>query len=99
MSARHPLDDEFVPLDLVDAGAQLKLECHRLADVDGLDRLDAGPVERLAAAVQERTGELRDPAEAYVVGLLLDSIERTAEYGTNIAAIAIQQGVRDGLER
>ena len=36
-----------------------------------------------------------DPAEAYVVGLLLDSIRRTAEYGGNVASIAIQQVTRD----
>jgi hypothetical protein len=36
-----------------------------------------------------------DPAEAYVVGLLLDSIRRTAEYGGNVATIAIQQVARD----
>jgi phosphate uptake regulator len=36
-----------------------------------------------------------DPAEAYVVGLLLDSIRRTAEYGGNVARIAVQQATRD----
>jgi phosphate uptake regulator len=36
-----------------------------------------------------------DPAEAYVVGLLLDSIRRTAEYGGNVADIAIQQVTRE----
>jgi phosphate uptake regulator len=36
-----------------------------------------------------------DPAEAYVVGLLLDSIRRTGEYGGNVAAIAIQQVARE----
>ena len=35
-----------------------------------------------------------DPAEAYMVGLLLDSIKRSAEYGTNIAGTAIQQAAR-----
>jgi phosphate uptake regulator len=35
-----------------------------------------------------------DPAEAYVVGLLLDSIRRTGEYGANVAGIAIQQVAR-----
>lgn len=35
-----------------------------------------------------------DPAEAHVVGLLLDSIRRSAEYGANIAAMAIQQAAR-----
>ncbi|WP_137290694.1 phosphate uptake regulator PhoU [Natronorubrum halophilum] len=36
-----------------------------------------------------------DPAEAYVVGLLLESIRRTGEYGANIAGIAIQQCARE----
>jgi len=36
-----------------------------------------------------------DPAEAYVVGLLLDSIRRTGEYGANVARIAIQQVARE----
>ncbi len=36
-----------------------------------------------------------DPAEAHVVGLLLDSIRRTAQYGGNVAGIAVQQVVRD----
>jgi phosphate uptake regulator len=35
-----------------------------------------------------------DPAEAYVVGFLLDSIRRTGEYGANIAGIAVQQVAR-----
>ena len=35
-----------------------------------------------------------DPAEAYVVGMLIDSVRRTAEYGTNIASIAVQQVAR-----
>jgi len=58
--------------------------------------------ERLAEEISDFDRELYshdDPAEAYVVGLLLDSIERTAEYGTNVAGVAIQQSVRDGLER
>lgn len=36
-----------------------------------------------------------DPAEAHVVGLLLDSVRRTAQYGGNVAGIAVQQAVRD----
>ncbi len=35
-----------------------------------------------------------DTAEAHVVGLLLDSICRTAEYGTNVAGFAIQRVAR-----
>jgi phosphate uptake regulator len=36
-----------------------------------------------------------DTAEAYVTGLLLDSLRRTAEYGANVAGIGIQQATRD----
>lgn len=35
-----------------------------------------------------------DPTEAYVVGLMLDSIRRTAEYGANIAEVGIEQVAR-----
>ena len=38
-----------------------------------------------------------DPGEAYVVGLLVDSIRRTAEYGANVAGIAIQQTARNSI--
>ncbi|MFC4246886.1 PhoU domain-containing protein [Natribaculum luteum] len=34
------------------------------------------------------------PGEAYVLGLLLDSLRRTAEYGANVAEIALQQITR-----
>jgi len=36
-----------------------------------------------------------DPTEAYVVGLLLDSVRRTGEYGANVASIAVQQVARE----
>lgn len=39
-----------------------------------------------------------EPGEAYVVGLLLDSIRRTADYGTNVASIAVQQTTRRELD-
>jgi phosphate uptake regulator len=35
------------------------------------------------------------PEEAYVVGLILDSLRRTAAYGGNIAEVAVQQELRD----
>lgn len=34
------------------------------------------------------------PGEAYLLGLLLDSLRRTAEYGTNVAEVAMQQITR-----
>jgi hypothetical protein len=36
-----------------------------------------------------------DSTEAYVVGLILDSIRRTAEYGANIAEVGIEQVARN----
>jgi len=56
--------------------------------------------DRLSETIEELDRDLYthdDPGEAYVVGLLLDSVRRTAEYGTNIASIAIQPTVRQGL--
>ncbi|MFW5900775.1 MAG: PhoU domain-containing protein [Halodesulfurarchaeum sp.] len=38
------------------------------------------------------------PNEAYVLGLVLDSLHRTAEYGVNIATIAIQQSTRQNAD-
>jgi len=38
------------------------------------------------------------PSEAYVLGLLLDSLRRSAEYGVNIASIAIQQVTRENAD-
>lgn len=35
------------------------------------------------------------PEEAYVVGLVLDSLWRTAAYGGNVAALAVQQELRE----
>lgn len=52
----------------------------------------------LIADIEELDRELYthdDPPAAYTVGLLLDSIRRTAEYGGNVAGIAIQQVARN----
>ncbi|GGN97445.1 MULTISPECIES: phosphate signaling complex PhoU family protein [Haloarcula] len=73
-----------------------------LADA-GIDAAHSALAERdrLADGLTELDRELYshdDPAEAYVVGLLLDSIRRTAEYGMNIAGVAIQQTVREGMD-
>jgi len=39
-----------------------------------------------------------DPAEAYGLGLLVDSLRRTAAYGTNIAEVALQQSIRENAD-
>jgi phosphate uptake regulator len=36
--------------------------------------------------------------EAYVLGLLLDSLRRTAEYGANVAEVALQRVTRDRVD-
>lgn len=69
-----------------------------LADT-GIEGAHTAFTERddLTDALRELDRELYthdDPAEAYVVGLLLDSIRRTTEYGGNIASIAVQQVAR-----
>ena len=43
--------------------------------------------------------ECDDPGEAYVLGLLLDSLRRTAEYGANAAEAGLQQFTRETVER
>ncbi|CCC40713.1 phosphate uptake regulator PhoU [Haloquadratum walsbyi] len=53
--------------------------------------------EDLSTRLTDLDRELYDhdvPSEAYVLGLLLDSLKRSAEYGINIASIAIQQITR-----
>ncbi|WP_262177168.1 phosphate uptake regulator PhoU [Haloarcula laminariae] len=61
-----------------------------------LDRYDA--LDEEISALDRELYAHEDPAEAYVVGLLLDSLRRTGEYGVNIASIAVQQTVREGLD-
>ncbi|SFR90874.1 Phosphate uptake regulator [Halomicrobium zhouii] len=80
--------DQAADVVLADAGieaAHLALE-HRddlVADIETLDR------------------ELYDhdvPGEAHTAGLLLDSLQRTAEYGANVANISIQQVSRGEVD-
>jgi phosphate uptake regulator len=98
-SIPSPFDDRIDRLSassrqVVDAAADVIL-----ADA-GIEGAYTALTERdkLAANLEQLDRELYshdDPAEAYVVGLLLDSIRRTAEYGGNVASIAIQQVSRD----
>lgn len=41
--------------------------------------------------------DLEADADAFTIGLLLDSIGRTAEYGRNVAEVAIQRTVRESV--
>lgn len=73
------------------------------ADVILADGGFEGALNALTARdeLQTKSGDLdkklythEDPAEAYIVGLILDSLRRTAEYGANIAEIGIEQVAR-----
>jgi phosphate uptake regulator len=107
--ARFTLDpDAAVPSDFEDRISELASASRRVID-GAADVLLAGDdIEAAYAALDEATDlrdDLReldrelythdDPAEAYVVGLLLDSIRRTGDYGTNVAGVAIQQVTRE----
>ena len=52
--------------------------------------------DRLVADIEERERALYDgdTVSAYECGILLDSVKRTAEYGANIAELAIQRSMR-----
>ena len=81
--------DTAADVILSDAG----IEAARSA-LDRYDRVD----DDISALDRELYAH-DDPAEAYVVGLLLDSLRRTADYGVNIAGVAVEQTVRQGLDR
>lgn len=56
--------------------------------------------KRLTDCIEELDRKLYDhdnPAEAYMLGLLLDSLRRSAEYGVNVASVAIQQISRESV--
>ncbi|WP_415381336.1 PhoU domain-containing protein [Halosimplex sp. TS25] len=57
--------------------------------------------DEVVAAIERLDRELYDhdvPGEAHTAGLLLDSLRRTAEYGANVAAVAIQQVSRQDFD-
>ncbi|GAB3691285.1 phosphate uptake regulator PhoU [Salinarchaeum chitinilyticum] len=63
---------------------------------DALARRDA-----LVEEIETLDRELYDhdvPGEAHTVGLVLDSLRRTAEYGANVGGIAIQQVSRQSVD-
>ena len=107
--AQFALDPELtIPETFADEIDDLAETARGIVDTAaGVVLADAG-IEGAQSALANRddlTADLRaldrqlyahdDPAEAYVVGLLLDSIRRTGEYGGNVAAIAIQQVARE----
>jgi phosphate uptake regulator len=85
--ARRVVDDAADAV-LTDAGMESAIDAiHRRERVmDSLETLDR---------------DLYDhdiPSEAYLSGLLLDSLRRSAEYGSNVAEVAMQQITRETLE-
>jgi phosphate uptake regulator len=83
--------------DVVDDAADVVLEgCGAATAVDALERRDRvmDDLESLDRDLYDH----EDPGEAYVLGLLLDSLRRTAEYGANVAELALQQVTREAIE-
>ena len=95
-----------VPEEVIDALSELHEEANDIID-DGMDALLASDTEeatRMAneareavQAIDERArridGVLRDldPARAHLLGLIVDSVSRSADYGGNIAETALQK--------
>lgn len=110
--ARFARDEEgSIPTDLTDDVRVLGERARTVVD-DAADVIlaDAGVAtahdalrkrDELTDAIADLDRELygrEDPREAYVTGLVLDSVRRTAEYGGNVAAVAIQQESRRDVD-
>lgn len=86
--ARTILDDAA---DVVLADADVEMAHEALARRDTLDReIDA---------VDRELYDHGEPDAAYTTGLLLDSIERTANYGANVAEVGVQRALRENEGR
>jgi phosphate uptake regulator len=84
--AARTVVDDATDVVLTDAGIAAVTDV--LADRDRV-------VEDLET-VDRKLYDHDDPGEAYVLGLLLDSLYRTAEYGANTAEVALQRYLRPG---
>jgi len=107
--AQFVIDDEAglpgtFPASVTDLGASARQVIDDAADVilagAGIEAAHSALKARdeLADRIDDLDRELYhhdDPAEAYVAGLVLDSIRRTAEYGANVAGVAVQQVSRE----
>jgi phosphate uptake regulator len=99
--------DATVPDDYADRIEALADDARAVVD-DAADAVLTGAGVEAAAAALAARDDLRDriealdrdlydhddAGEAYVLGLLLDSLRRTADYGGNVAAVAVQQATR-----
>lgn len=74
--------------DVALSNAHVEMAYDATADRDAL-------VDEITAFSHELHGR-GEPEEIHRVGLVLDSIERTAEYGANIAEMAVQRTARQG---
>lgn len=86
-TARGILDDAA---DVVLTDADVEMAHDALARCDSLSR-DINAVDR-------KLYDHGQPEAAYTTGLLLDSIERIASYGGNVAEIGIQQVLRKSVD-
>ncbi|MEZ3114484.1 PhoU domain-containing protein [Halobaculum sp. MBLA0147] len=99
-------DGEVVPGDLLDAVDELRVDAAGVVD-DAMDALfEEEPseatrianeargrvreIDQRAREIDELLGEL-DPARAQLLGLVVDSVSRAADYGGNIAETALQK--------
>lgn len=110
--ARFALDpDATVPAHIEDDIETLASRSRRVidtaADVVLADAGVEGALNALTTRDELRTGigeldeqlyEHENTAEAYIVGLILDSIRRTAEYGANVAEIGVEQVARNAAD-
>jgi len=86
-TARSILDDAA---DVVLADADMQMAHDALAERDTL----VSEIE----AVDRNLYDHGEPEAAYTMGLLLDSIRRSASYGANVATVGIQQQLRNDLK-
>lgn len=95
--ATHLSDLGATARDVVDDAADVILTDAGIdAAVGAFDRQDRF-TDRLDD-VDRNLYEHDVPGEAYVLGLVIDSLRRTAEYGVNVAEIGLQQATREQVD-
>jgi phosphate uptake regulator len=70
--------------------ALLEDDSERATDLANDARQRISEIDELARAVDEEIREL-EPQEAQLLGLVVDSLSRSADYGGNIAETALQK--------
>lgn len=100
-----------IPADCDDDLSTLGRETRELVDAAADSLLSDGGIEAVADVLGRRDDlfERLDrldrelyghdaPNEAYTLGIVLDSLRRCAQYGVNVASIAVQQLMREQLD-